>query len=172
MKTTLPLIRTLWIVIASIVTIAVIGREIAWEMRPSVKRNNADQYSRIEAAIKTVTSDVTSFAIDMPDEPDLFFVYDPAIGMPPLMRMDYLGNLHITATRDQLRSPEIRKSFVNLCKISSVLKTGYVPDRFDDWVKGIIDETSVSLAVKLDDRLSSAAMLTATNTAVEISVIN
>ena len=163
----------IWTGIASIVTVAVIGREISNEWRPVVVPDMPRILARLESAIQGISPQSHSFTITVTGDSDLLRVSDAADGVTPLLSMDAAGNFTITGTIEEIKAGEHDfQSFMLLCQIAGLMKSDAESLDFNAWISDATNATTESEHLPLFFGGRFKAIHSVTNDVLQVTVLN
>jgi hypothetical protein len=132
----------IWVIISSTVTVIVIGKEIAWEMRDYVRPDAVSVSKNLEYAIagrNTETVFQHTFSTELTNDVDLFRITDSNVGITPELAVNVGGMSTIIAKHSDYENDSAsREAFLILCCAAADWRTGFRNEPFDEWVLDIV----------------------------------
>lgn len=169
----LPILRTAWIISASVVTVVVIGREITKEMRPQVEPDMPRILARLESAIQDIAPETHDFEVIVTGDSDLLRVSDNRDGVTPLLSMDAAGNFTVTGTVQEITEGQHDfKSFVLLCQIAGKMKSDAESLDYKAWIADATEITAEDQHHPMFVGGRFKAIHSVTNDVIQVQVVN
>jgi hypothetical protein len=150
-----------WFSVASIVTVVVIGKEFAWEMRDVVRPDAEGIAKKLEYAIQGRNKETVSqhtFSTEITGDSDILRITDRNLGITPELSVDLGGTISITALPADL-SPDTAnlEAFTILCTAAADYRLGHRSETFDTWIADVVAGSEATMFH--DDKLTAIADL-------------
>jgi hypothetical protein len=176
MRETMSILRSalwsLWVAVASIVTVIFIAREVAWEFRPRVQPNVVKIATDLQTAIDVYSDDAASYDTTFTGDSDLLRIHRGKLGATPELSVNAAGTCEISAPIEQLQNtPDAMDTFVTLCRSASYVKNNRDCSDFQRWLQSFVESNFDEAATPLHRDAHFNAIGDRVNGVVTVTVI-